>query len=431
MKRRQLRWGLLASAIVGLGIATAVLVKAPAGAHTSAVRPAAATGGQIDRHVRRWAQEGRRGTVQLTGQVPLTVAHRTAQTVSRHPLTSEIGLNFGFALRNHAALDALIQQEATTHHYLSRPQLYARVSPPEAQVDALRSWLLARGFRITHVGADRMAITAYATTATIEKTLHVKIEDFIRPSFTYHGLKVQPYQFYANTTAPILPARFGVQTVSGLSDVDRFFTSYQLASKGAQRTTQGAGNPLGTDVRSGGYFPSDLRAMYDVAGHGYDGTGQTLGFTLWGAGERQAAMTAFATATGDQPITVDTPCVATGNSPTVPSSCVDADRRGRPSSDHPREREHEQPVRRQRRDGARHRAGARHRDARRDEVLRRRLHGRAPRRLRALEREPAATVPTSASKMPSRTRRTTRRCTASATAGRSAATPSGATPIRS
>ena len=62
--------------------------------------------------------------------------------------------------------------------------------------------------------------------------------------------------------------------------------------------------------------------MYDVAGHGYDGTGQTLGFTLWGAGERQAAMTAFATATGDQLITVDTPCVATGNSPTVPSSCV-------------------------------------------------------------------------------------------------------------
>ena len=61
-------------------------------------------------------------------------------------------------------------------------------------------------------------------------------------------------------------------------------------------------------MRSGGYFPSDLRALYDVTGHGFDGTGQTLGFTLWGAGERQAAMTAFATATGDQLITVDPPC---------------------------------------------------------------------------------------------------------------------------
>ena len=74
-------------------------------------------------------------------------------------------------------------------------------------------------------------------------------------------------------------------------------------------------------MRSGGYFPADLRSMYDVTGHGYDGTGQTIGFTLWGAGERQTAMTAFATATGDQLITVDPPCTGDG-SPTTPSSCV-------------------------------------------------------------------------------------------------------------
>ena len=80
MNGRHLRWGLLASAIVGLGIATLVLVKAPAGAHTSSARPATGTpGGQIDRHVRRWAQESRRGTVHLTGQVPLAVSHETAQ----------------------------------------------------------------------------------------------------------------------------------------------------------------------------------------------------------------------------------------------------------------------------------------------------------------------------------------------------------------
>ena len=81
-------------------------------------------------------------------------------------------------------------------------------------------------------------------------------------------------------------------------------------------------DPLCVDVRSGGYFPTDLRSMYDVAGHGFDGTGQTVGFTLWGAAERQAAMTAFATATGDQLITVDPVCTATGNSPTTPSSCT-------------------------------------------------------------------------------------------------------------
>ncbi len=74
-------------------------------------------------------------------------------------------------------------------------------------------------------------------------------------------------------------------------------------------------------MRSGGYFPSDLRSMYDVTGHGFDGTGQTVGFTLWGAGERQAAMTAYAQNTGDQLITVDPDCVATGTTPTTPGSC--------------------------------------------------------------------------------------------------------------
>ena len=48
-------------------------------------------------------------------------------------------------------------------------------------------------------------------------------------------------------------------------------------------------------MRSGGYFPADLRGLYDITGHGFDGTGQTIGFTLWTAAERQQAMTAFAT----------------------------------------------------------------------------------------------------------------------------------------
>ena len=74
-------------------------------------------------------------------------------------------------------------------------------------------------------------------------------------------------------------------------------------------------------MRSGGYFPVDLRALYDITGHPFDGTGQTLGFTLWTDPERQAAMTQFATDTGDQLITVDPSCMATGNSPTTPSSC--------------------------------------------------------------------------------------------------------------
>src|SRR5262249_2447066 len=148
----------------------------------------------------------------------------------------------------------------------------------------------------------------------------------------------------ANTGDPKVPARFGLQTIAGLSDVDRFFTSVQLAKAagnqpidcgqtddedgtavpddGSAAPDEGAViNPLCVDVRGGGYFPTALRGLYDITGHGYDGTGQTIGFTLWTVPERQAAMTKFASDTGDQLITVDPSCVATGNSPTVPSSC--------------------------------------------------------------------------------------------------------------
>ena len=288
-----------------------------------------------------WAQRHLSGNVPLTGQVPLVVqhAHRApAVQTSRlrtsavphpqagatylhpHPAKADIGLNFSFPLRDQAGLNQLILQEARTHHYLTRAQIYARFAPPQAQYTALRSWLTAHGFRVTHIAADRMSITVHAPTTTVEKTLHVKINDYLRSAFTYGKIKVQPFQFYANSAAPQVPARLGLQAISGLSDIDRFYTNYQLGGGGPVTPD----DPDALGVRAGGYFPADLRGLYDVTGHGFDATGQTIGFTLWTTPERQAAMTAYATATGDTPITVDPSCVATGNNPTTPSLCSSA-----------------------------------------------------------------------------------------------------------
>ena len=304
---RSLRGLVVALSIAGVaGIAVTAWI-----AGTSVSQPGAAASTKA---IQRWAQDGATGNVKLTGQVPLAVAHGTAGYVRPHPPAAELKVNFGLPIRDRSSLDTLIAQEARTHRYLTRGQLYARFSPPPAQVDALSHWLRTHGFRITHVGLDHLAVTAVATTAVVQKTLRVQINDYIRPASTFRSLRIAPYQFYANTTAPTVPARLGVQSVSGLSDVDRFFSAAQLARGGPQGTKP-------ANVRSGGYFPADLRSMYDVAGHGFDGTGQTLGFTLWGAGERQPAMTTFATATGDQLITVDPPCNGNGT-PTTPSSCV-------------------------------------------------------------------------------------------------------------
>ncbi len=243
-------------------------------------------------------------------------------------------------------------------------------------------------------------------------------------------MKVAPYRFFANTTAPTVPARLGIQTHLGpqrrrpllharRSSPPATSTRRQAAPTAATTRTTRSINPLCIDVRSGGYFPADLRGLYDITGHGFDGTGQTIGFTLWTVPERQAAMTTFATDTGDQLITVDPSCIATGNSPTDAELVHDADGRGRPPAVHPREREHrhDQQLRLERRDGARHRGGPRRRDARRHEVLRLRVRHR-PRRRTPASPTPAATAPTSAWRWRWRTPPTTRRCTASRTAGR-------------
>ncbi|MGN6430374.1 MAG: MBG domain-containing protein [Gaiellaceae bacterium] len=282
-------------------------------------------GSAAHREAGGWAARGLKGGVTLKGQIPKAAAQHRGRAVAHHAAGDELSLSFAFPLRDKAGLDRLILQEATTHNYLSRAQIYARFAPPAAQVKALRRWLVAKGFRITHVGADRMAIGAAASTSTVEKALHVKIDDFVKSAFTFRGVKVKPYRYYANTKAPTVPARLGLQSISGLSNVDRFFTNAQIYAAqhphACNDDDNATINPLCVDVRSGGYFPIDLQGLYDITGHGYDATGQTVGFTLWTTPERQAAMTAYASLTGDTPITVDPSCPATGNSPTTPSSC--------------------------------------------------------------------------------------------------------------
>ncbi len=66
--------------------------------------------------------------VQLSGSIPRAVATRADHAVMQHVSSDKMTLNFAFPLHNKAGLNALIQQEATTHHYLSRAQIYGGTS---------------------------------------------------------------------------------------------------------------------------------------------------------------------------------------------------------------------------------------------------------------------------------------------------------------
>ena len=61
----------------------------------------------------------------------------------------------------------------------------------------------------------------------------MKLEVFHVPAYTEKGVKVPAQDFYSNTTAPVVPARLGLQSISGLSNVDQFFTDVQLTAAAA------------------------------------------------------------------------------------------------------------------------------------------------------------------------------------------------------
>src|SRR4051812_29698697 len=111
-------------AAASLAVGTLVLLavsSSPPAAHVTAVAPGGAT--------RHWAQEGLTRSARFRGEVPLPVTRHTAAYLRPHPLAAEIRLNFGFPIRDKAALDRLIQRQAQTHAYISRDELYARFSP--------------------------------------------------------------------------------------------------------------------------------------------------------------------------------------------------------------------------------------------------------------------------------------------------------------
>src|SRR5581483_1823155 len=170
---------------------------------------------------------------------------------------------------------------------------------------------------------------------------HVQIDDFRAPSGRV---------FYANTMAPLVPASLGIQSITGLDNYDTFHTdlSQQRQVARAAKTIAGGGvvkhaaigqlSPAVGQVVSGpvrstnpnfrtfGWYPSDYRSRYDITGHNCgatqcDGSGQTVGFTLWRAGFDQQAATAYATATGDTAITVDANCTSNATATSTSSSC--------------------------------------------------------------------------------------------------------------
>ena len=224
--------------------------------------------------------------ITLGGETPRVVINGQAVLVRAHDAGAQLSINIGLPLRNLPDLQSFIANQASHGVYLTQEQFKADFSPTAAQVQAVEQWGNDHGLLTTYASPDGATLTLRGSVPAVSGALSVRVNDY---------RLADGRTFYANDRDPAVPAYLGVGAVDGLNNIVRF---HKMLSRSRS-------------VRGGGYIPSDFRAAYDTAGHtagstSLDGTGQTIGLTLWGAPLPDSDLAQFATATGDRQIAADT-----------------------------------------------------------------------------------------------------------------------------
>ncbi|MDB5075989.1 MAG: hypothetical protein JWO42_2168 [Chloroflexi bacterium] len=226
----------------------------------------------------------------LSGLVPTIVKDNQASLVGVRDALAPMTINLGLPFRNQAALSDFIANQASRGIYLTNAQFDAQFAPTADQINAVKNWATQYGLQTGYVSADGLTISVSGPTLAVEHALGVPINTYLSKA----GVT-----FFANAADPVVPTALGITSVSGLNSIARFHTLSHAAIKAQLQKAQ----LRARTVPLGGDFPNAFRAAYDVANHGYDGTGQTIGFTLWGAPLPNSDLTNFGTASGDTTMT--------------------------------------------------------------------------------------------------------------------------------
>ncbi len=229
----------------------------------------------------------------LIGQTPDVVTHGAATLIGHHDPNAILTLNIGLGVHNSAALDGIIAAASDPNspqygHYLTPAQYMQQFAPTDQEAQAVRDWATGAGLRVVSTSPDNLLITVQGTTTQAEGAFGTRINDY-----QLGGRTVR-----ANAADPAVPAGLDIRAVSGFATLHQFHIYHTVLAPA--RTVTGTRSRA---VRSGGYFPGDFRTAYNVTSVG-DGSGQTVGFTLWGAGLPQSDLNGFASNTGTAVVTV-------------------------------------------------------------------------------------------------------------------------------
>jgi len=215
----------------------------------------------------------------LSHETPNVVVRGAVARRARHDPQALLILDLGLVVRDSATLDALIAAANIPGNprygrYLSNAEYVARFAPTDAQVRAVRAWAQHAGLRVRAVSPDRLLVTVRGTTLQVERALGVAINDYRAAGRT----------FQSNDRDPQIPSDLAIRSISGLTTLHLFQPQRAVGRRAAQ-------------VRAGGYTPGDFRAAYNASAVG-DGSGQSIGLTLWGAPVAQSDLNTFAGKTG-------------------------------------------------------------------------------------------------------------------------------------
>ena len=160
-----------------------------------------------------------------------------------------------------AAYEAMYTEGSPTYHqFLSPAQFDARFGVPQATYDAVRDFATAQGLSVASAPGSRDLMVLEGTVAQVQQTFGVTLHD-------YRG---DGRAFYANTTAPRVPAGLSINGVIGLTDKLGMKLFHHGPDHPLAATAPHGVTPAQSDCTAGACTglttPQDLWSIYEQPG---------------------------------------------------------------------------------------------------------------------------------------------------------------------
>ncbi len=207
------------------------------------------------------------GRQMLHGHKPDAASRLTP--VERLQGTQHLRLAIGLPLRNQKELTDLLKQisdpaSPNYRHYLTPAQFAEKFGPTEQDYQSVIDFAKANGLAVGTRHPNRMLVDVDARVSDIEKTFHVKMQNYQHPK--------EARKFYAPDVEPSVDLAVSILHISGLDNYSIPHPNFKIKPANLPaKAMPNAGSAL-----FGAYAGADFRAAY-VPGTTLTGAGQSIG----------------------------------------------------------------------------------------------------------------------------------------------------------